>query len=94
MCGYASNSPGEPYCAQGAGKQGPITIRILEPVSKSPINQIRIIGCVLKPGDEQWVRIREHFPVEHIAPERPGRKPIPARKVLEAVLWILNTGAH
>jgi transposase len=23
-----------------------------------------------------------------------GRKPIPARKVLEAVLWILNTGAQ
>ena len=26
--------------------------------------------------------------------DRPGRKPIPARKVLEAVLWILNTGAQ
>ena len=25
---------------------------------------------------------------------RPGRKPIPTRHVLEAVLWILNTGAQ
>src|SRR5262249_32546453 len=25
---------------------------------------------------------------------RPGRKPIPTRRVLEAVLWILNTGAQ
>ena len=24
----------------------------------------------------------------------PGRKPIPARSVLEGVLWILNTGAQ
>src|SRR5690349_1142802 len=27
-------------------------------------------------------------------PGRPGRKPIPTRHVLEAVLWILNTGAQ
>jgi transposase len=44
--------------------------------------------------DEQWERIREHFPEEHIAEGRPGRKPIPTRKVLEAVLWILNPGAQ
>jgi transposase len=25
---------------------------------------------------------------------RPGRKPIPTRRVFEAVLWILNTGAQ
>src|SRR5262249_3945034 len=31
---------------------------------------------------------------EHIADGRPGRKPIPTRHVLEAVLWILNTGAQ
>ena len=37
-------------------------------------------------------RIRNHFPEEHIADGRPGRKPIPTRRVLEAVLWILNTG--
>src|ERR1700678_986861 len=45
-------------------------------------------------SDEQWDLIRTHFPEEHIPDDRPGRKPIPARKVLEAVLWILNTGAQ
>ena len=44
--------------------------------------------------DEQWERIRDHFPEENIADGRPGRKPTPARCVLEAVLWILNTGAQ
>ena len=44
--------------------------------------------------DEQWERIRKHFPEEHIADGRPGRKPIPTRRVLEAVLWLLNTGAQ
>src|SRR6516225_6177235 len=44
--------------------------------------------------DEQWERIRNHFPEEHIADGRPGRKPVPTRRVLEAVLWILNTGAQ
>ena len=39
-------------------------------------------------------RIRKHFPEEHIADGRPGRKPIPTRHVLEAVLWILNTAAQ
>jgi transposase len=44
--------------------------------------------------DEQWERIREHFPEEHIPEGRPGRKPVPTRAVLEAVLWILNPGAQ
>ncbi len=44
--------------------------------------------------DEQWERIREHFPEESYPAERAGRKPVPARKVLEAALWILNTGAQ
>jgi transposase len=50
--------------------------------------------CVLKLRDEQWERIREHFPEENVPDSRPGRKPIPTRGVLEAVLWILNTGAQ
>ena len=49
---------------------------------------------MLRLRDDQWERIREHFPEEHIPESRPGRKPVPARAVLEAVLWILNTGAQ
>ena len=45
-------------------------------------------------SDGQWERIREHFPEENVPPERPGRKPVPARQVLDAVRWILNTGAQ
>ena len=49
---------------------------------------------MLRLGDDQWERIREHFPEENIPEGRPGRKPVPTRAVLEAVLWILNTGAQ
>lgn len=49
---------------------------------------------MLSLNDEQWERIREHFPEENIPEDRPGRKPIATRKVLDAVLWILNTGAQ
>jgi transposase len=49
---------------------------------------------VLRLSDQQWERIRDHFPEENIEEGRPGRKPVPARKVLEAALWILNTGAQ
>jgi len=45
-------------------------------------------------SDVQWERIRKHFPEENIPDGRPGRKPVPARQVLDAVLWILNTGAQ
>jgi hypothetical protein len=44
--------------------------------------------------DSEWERIRDHFPEESILDGQPGRKPIPTRQVLEAVLWILNTGAQ
>ena len=56
--------------------------------SRSAINRM------IRLTDEQWERIRSHFPEEHIADGRPGRKPIPTRRVLEAVLWLLNTGAQ
>ena len=45
-------------------------------------------------SDADWNRIREHFPEENIPDGRPGRKPVPTRAVLDAVLWILNTGAQ
>lgn len=49
---------------------------------------------MLKISDAHWDRIRHHFPEENIPDERPGRKPVPARRVLDAVLWILTTGAQ
>jgi transposase len=49
---------------------------------------------MLRLSDAHWERIREHFPEEDIPAGRVGRKPIPSRRVLEAVLWILNTGAQ
>ena len=49
---------------------------------------------MLRLSNEQWERIRFHFPEENIPAERPGRRPVPTRQVLEAVLWILNTGAQ
>lgn len=49
---------------------------------------------MLKLSDNNWERIKDYFPEENIPVGRPGRKPIPTRKVLEAVLWILNTGAQ
>jgi len=48
---------------------------------------------VLRVSDDQWELIRKHFPEESYPDDRPGRKPT-ARRILEAVLWILNTGAQ
>lgn len=59
-----------------------------------PMKKIPICARMLRLRDDQWERIREHFPEEHIPDSRPGRKPVPARAILEAVLWILNTGAQ
>ena len=56
--------------------------------------QIAYKGRVIRLSNEQWERIRSHFPEEDIAEGRPGRKPIPTRAVLDAVLWLLNTGAQ
>jgi transposase len=49
---------------------------------------------MLRLNDEQWERIREHFPEENIPEGRAGRKPVATRRVFEVVLWILNTGAQ
>ena len=49
---------------------------------------------MIRSTDDQWGRIRQHFPEEHIPDGRAGRKPIRTRRVLEAALWILNTGAQ
>src|SRR5215472_6425333 len=54
---------------------------------------LSINTCMLRLRDDQWERIQEHFPEEHIPESRAGRKPVPTRAVLEAVLRILNTGA-
>lgn len=48
----------------------------------------------MKLSDSQWEIIREHFPEESIPDGRAGCKPLPTHAVLEAVLWILNTGAQ
>ena len=56
------------------------------PISLSPV--------MLRLRADQWDRIREHFPEEHLPDSRPARKPVPIRAVLETVLWILNTGAQ
>ena len=48
----------------------------------------------VKLSDEQWERIRHHFPEEAQKGKRLGRPPVPARRVFEAVLWILHTGAQ
>ena len=44
--------------------------------------------------DEQWNGIYHYFPEENRPKGQRGRTPVPARRVLEAVLWILKTGAQ
>ena len=45
-------------------------------------------------SDAQWELIRGHFPEKNLPERRAGRKPVPTRDVLDAVLWILNTSAQ
>lgn len=49
---------------------------------------------MVKLSDANWERIKEYFPEENSPANRRGPKFIPSRKILEAVLWILNTGAQ
>jgi transposase len=64
-------------------------LKIIDRVNRRPYT-----CTMLQLRDDQWERIRDQFPEEHIPDTRPGRKPIPTRAVLDAVLWILNTGAQ
>ena len=48
---------------------------------------------MIRLSDEQWERIPDHFPEEHIA-DGILDETDPTRRVLQAVLWILNTGAQ
>ena len=43
--------------------------------------------------DAQWEKIRPLLPQRPSRP-RGGRPPVPARKVLEGILWILRSGAR
>jgi transposase len=45
-------------------------------------------------GDAQCELVRDYCPEENIPEGRAGRKPVPTPDVLEAVRWILNTGAQ
>lgn len=45
-------------------------------------------------SDVHRIRISHHFPEESIPVKRPGHKPLPARRVLDAVPWVLKTGAQ
>jgi hypothetical protein len=59
------------------------------------------LQCSIRHGgarrrDTQRERIRNHYhlPEGNIPDERLGRKPVPSRRALEAVLWILNAGVQ
>jgi len=46
----------------------------------------------LELSDAQWKRICHHFPEESKPKGQPGRPSVPAREVLDAVLWIMHSG--
>src|SRR3954449_12313959 len=43
--------------------------------------------------DQMWQRIRPLFPPEK-EPGTPGRPPVPFRKVINGILFVLRTGCH
>jgi transposase len=43
--------------------------------------------------DEQWNLIEPMFPPSKSGPGKPGRPAQPSRMILEAVLWVMRTGA-
>ncbi|MCG8463481.1 MAG: transposase [Xanthomonadales bacterium] len=45
-------------------------------------------------NDHHWESVRHHFPEENPRLRRNGRKPVPSRYILDAVLWVLNSGAR
>jgi hypothetical protein len=47
---------------------------------------MRISSHMLRLRDDQWERIREHFPKEYIQDNRPGRKPVPTCEVRRDIL--------
>lgn len=68
----------------------------MEPISRllSTRHWAFTIASTLRLTDAQWELIQEHFLEEDLPEGRPGRPPVPTRAVLDAVLWILNTGAQ
>src|SRR5438046_9592759 len=55
---------------------------------------IRYKCRMIRLTDEQWKRIRDHFPEENIADGRPGGKPTRTLCWLKASLGILTPEAH
>jgi transposase len=49
---------------------------------------------MIRLSDKQWEKVKRYFPEENIPPGRPGRKPVPTRDVLEAVLWVMHKGVQ
>jgi transposase len=76
---------------EGLTTRGPLQKNLSQNCESSPTGY----KCwMIRLNDSDWERIRHHFPEENISEGRPGRKPVATRKILEAALWILNTGAQ
>lgn len=48
----------------------------------------------MKLTDEQWAFVEPVIPIKERQTKRPGRPFIPARQILNGVLWVLKTGAR